>query len=54
MLQHLAVQSAAASVGISQDRLATAFQAIATTLRAPARKNARPRLVQTAKPVAER
>jgi CheY-like chemotaxis protein len=54
MLQHLAVQRAAASVGISQDRFATAFQAIVTTLRAPARNNPKPRLVQPAKPVAER
>ena len=54
MLQHLAVESTGASVGISQDRLATAFQAIATTLRAPARKNPKPRLVPPAKPVAVR
>ena len=54
MLQHLAVQSTAVSVGISQDRLATAFQAIATTLRAPARNNPKPRLVPSATPVAER
>jgi CheY-like chemotaxis protein len=54
MLQHLAVDSAAASVGIPQDRLATVFQAISTTLRAPARKNPKPRLVPPAKPVAER
>jgi CheY-like chemotaxis protein len=54
MLQHLAVESAAHPAGISQERLAMAFHAIATTLRAPARKNPRPRLVQPPTPIAER
>jgi CheY-like chemotaxis protein len=53
MLQHLAVESTAASVSLSQDRLATAFQAIATTLRAPARKNPKPRLVPPARLIAD-
>ena len=51
MLQHLATSSAAASAGIPQERLALAFQAIVTTLRAPARVNPKPRLVPPARQV---
>jgi|GEM_PF-338239 len=54
MLQHLATNSVAASAGISQERLALAFQAIVTTLRSPTRKTKKPRLVPTAKHVAAR
>jgi CheY-like chemotaxis protein len=51
MLQHLATNSAAASAGIPQERLALAFQAIVTTLRSPARKAPKPRLVAPIRPV---
>lgn len=54
MLQHLAIEGAAASGVISHDRLATAFQAFTTSLRTPARRHSRPRLVPSANSAGER